>query len=74
MDVIVCVGYFFSGLLGGGVEGGRPVGAVVLGEWVVGIEAVDGAGAGPDDSRLRVGGFGRLEEGDEARYVGADVR
>ena len=44
VDVVVGVGDLLAGFLGGGVEAGGLVGAVELGERVLGVEAVDGAG------------------------------
>jgi len=73
VNVVVGVGDFLAGLLGGGVEAGGLVGAVELGERVLGVEAVDGAGRSPDNGGLGVGGFGSLEKVDEASDVGGDV-
>ncbi|PON55616.1 LOW QUALITY PROTEIN: hypothetical protein PanWU01x14_186840 [Parasponia andersonii] len=74
VDVVVRVGYLLPGLLRGGVEAGRLVRAVELGEGVLGVEPVDRARRGPDDGGLRVGGLGHLQEADEAGDVGSHVR
>jgi hypothetical protein len=74
VDVVVGVGDLLAGLLGGGVQRRRVVGAVRLREGDAVVEAVDGGGGGPDDGRLRVGVLAGLEEGDEAGDVGVDVR
>ena len=74
VDVVVGVGDLLAGLLGGGVERRRPVGAVRLRERDAVVEAVDGGGGRPHDGRLRVGVLAGLEEGDEAGDVGVHVR
>ncbi|RLN13157.1 hypothetical protein C2845_PM09G05200 [Panicum miliaceum] len=74
VDVVVRVGDLLAGLLGGGVERRRLVGAVRLREGDAVVEAVDGGGGRPDDGRLRVGVLAGLEEGDEPRDVGVHVR
>jgi hypothetical protein len=62
------------GLLRRGVERGRAVRAVVLGEGRGGVEPVHGRGGGPHDGWLRVGVPRRgLEERDEAGHVGGHV-
>ncbi len=38
--MVVGVGDFFAGLLGGSVETGMLVGRVQFGEWVLGVEIV----------------------------------
>lgn len=71
--MVVGVGDFLPGFLGGGVEAGGLVGPVELREGILGVEAVDGAGGSPDDGGLGVGGFGNFEKVDEACNVGGDV-
>lgn len=72
--MVVSVGNFLAGFLCGGVEASGLVGAVRFGEWNVVVEAVDGAGRGPDDRRLGIGRFADLEKRDEAGDVAVDVR
>jgi hypothetical protein len=74
VDVVVGVGDLLAGLLGGGVQRRRPVGAVRLREGDAVVEAVDGGGGRPHDGRLRVGVLAGLEEGHEAGDVGVHVR
>lgn len=54
INVVVDMGDFLACLLGGGVEGGRPVSAVNLREGHVGVEAVDGRRRSPNNGGLRV--------------------
>ncbi|KAG5056859.1 hypothetical protein JHK86_011855 [Glycine max] len=58
VDVVIAVSDFFPCFLCGGVEARGLIRTVLFGEGDFGIEAVDGAGRGPDDGGLRVSAFG----------------
>ena len=75
VDVVVRVRDGLAGLLGGRVQRGGSVRAVVLREGRVGVEPVHRRRRRPHDRRLRVGvPGGGLEKADEAGDIGGHVR
>ncbi|CAL9161751.1 unnamed protein product, partial [Musa hybrid cultivar] len=73
VDMVVGMGDLLPGLLGGGVEGRRAVGAVGFREWHTRVEAIYGGRRGPDDGRLGVGGLGGLEHRDKPGDIGVHI-
>lgn len=74
VDMVVRVSDLLAGFFGRSVEASGLVGAVVLGEGVLGVETIHRAGRSPHYGGLGVSRFGNLEKVDETGDVGVDVR